>query len=415
MADSAILSRLPARGAAAESVGIPDAFKIPLLDAEGKIHFSLLSNSSGIYSAANTAERLAQGAATPGDFCLQADNDSIYFLKAAPPSLENNWIRLSTVTSTQEDFDSPEFTGIPTAPTAAITAKSTQIATTAFVKNLAASATPLADLGTGAVGVSLKYALEDHRHPTDTTRAPIDSPSFTGTPTAVSPDNDDDGTRIATTHYVKQQALNEFAVRGNLNANNWRITSLAPPVNAGDAVPKSYVDAVQTGLTIREPVKVATPETAGNISLTGTVTTLDGVTLAPGDRVLVKHQNNASRNGIYVVNLGSPWVRSADADSSGEMRNGFCVTATHGDVGANTSWVLVNEGNVVLNSTPINFVYFTTQLGSVGGGAGREIELRKTATHIQWHYVDEASWTDLIALSDLTSLPEDGIIDCGIY
>ena len=169
---------------------------------------------------------------------------------------------------------------------------------------------------------------------------------------------------------MKQQALNEFAVRGNLNANNWRITSLARPVNAGDAVSKSYVDAVQSGLTIREPVKVVTPETAGNISLTGTVTELDGITLAPGDRVLVKHQSNASRNGIYVVNLGSPWVRSADADSSGELRNGVCVTATHGSVGVNTSWVLVNAGNVVLNSTPINFVYFTTQLGAGPPGTG---------------------------------------------
>lgn len=35
-----------------------------------------------------------------------------------------------------------------------------------------ASATPLMD-GTGAVGTSVKYAREDHRHPTDTTRNPV--------------------------------------------------------------------------------------------------------------------------------------------------------------------------------------------------------------------------------------------------
>lgn len=35
------------------------------------------------------------------------------------------------------------------------------------------------------------------------------------------------------------------------------------------------------------------------------------------------------------------------------------------------------------------------------GTDGREIELRKTATHIQWHYVDDPKWINLIALSEL--------------
>lgn len=70
----------------------------------------------------------------------------------------------------------------PTA-TAAIAAddNSTRLATTAFVIGQAASATPQMS-GTGAVGNSLKYARENHVHPTDTSRAPLSSPSFTGTP-----------------------------------------------------------------------------------------------------------------------------------------------------------------------------------------------------------------------------------------
>lgn len=35
--------------------------------------------------------------------------------------------------------------------------------------------------GTAAVGTETAYARGDHRHPTDTTRAPINAPSFTGT------------------------------------------------------------------------------------------------------------------------------------------------------------------------------------------------------------------------------------------
>lgn len=33
---------------------------------------------------------------------------------------------------------------------------------------------------------------------------------------------------------------------------------------------------------------------------------------------------------------------------------------------------------------------------------GREIELQKTATHVQWRYVGDASWTNLVALTDIT-------------
>ncbi len=40
-----------------------------------------------------------------------------------------------------------------------------------------------------------------------------------------------------------------------------------------------------------------------------------------------------------------------------------------------------------------------------GGGSGtdaREIELQKSATYIQWRYVDDAEWINLVALSEIT-------------
>jgi hypothetical protein len=77
---------------------------------------------------------------------------------------------------------SPAFTGEPTAPTATADQNDTAIATTAFVIGQAASADPVAD-GTAAPGTSVKYAREDHVHPTDTTLAPKASPTFTGTVT----------------------------------------------------------------------------------------------------------------------------------------------------------------------------------------------------------------------------------------
>lgn len=65
----------------------------------------------------------------------------------------------------------------------------------------AGSADPLMD-GTKSVGTSAKYAREDHRHPTDTSRAPIASPTFTGTPAAPTAGAPTNTTQIATTAFV---------------------------------------------------------------------------------------------------------------------------------------------------------------------------------------------------------------------
>ncbi len=43
-----------------------------------------------------------------------------------------------------------------------------------------------------------------------------------------------------------------------------------------------------------------------------------------------------------------------------------------------------------------------TGTDGVDGDDGREIELQVNATHIQWRYVGEVSWTDLVALSTIT-------------
>lgn len=79
---------------------------------------------------------------------------------------------------------SPALTGTPTAPTASANTSTTQIATTAFVLGQANSnSATIAVNGTQAAGSSNLYARADHVHGTDTSRAPVASPSFTGTVT----------------------------------------------------------------------------------------------------------------------------------------------------------------------------------------------------------------------------------------
>jgi Collagen triple helix repeat (20 copies) len=53
--------------------------------------------------------------------------------------------------------------------------------------------------------------------------------------------------------------------------------------------------------------------TTANVTLSG-LQTIDGYNLLEGDRVLVRAQSSASKNGIYVASAGT-WTRAADADT----------------------------------------------------------------------------------------------------
>lgn len=97
------------------------------------------------------------------------------------------------------------FTNSPIAPTPTTGDNSTKVATTAYVDAKVGTATPLIN-GTAAVGTSVKWAHEDHVHPTDTTRAPLASPTFTGAPAAPTPAYGDNSTNIATTAWVRANA-----------------------------------------------------------------------------------------------------------------------------------------------------------------------------------------------------------------
>ena len=56
--------------------------------------------------------------------------------------------------------------------------------------------------GSGAPGVSSDYSRGDHVHPSDTSKADIDSPVFTGTPTAPTATVGTNTRQIATTEFV---------------------------------------------------------------------------------------------------------------------------------------------------------------------------------------------------------------------
>lgn len=143
-----------------------------------------------------------------------------------------------------------------------------------------------------------------------------------------------------------------------------KITGLADPTSAQDAATKAYVDATAQGLDVKASCVVAT---TGNITLSGTQT-IDGVAVVAGDRVLVKAQTDAATNGIYVVAAGA-WARSSDADTSAKVTPGMFTFIEGGTVNADSGWVLVTDGPIVLGTTALAFSQFSGA-GSIEAGDG---------------------------------------------
>ncbi len=159
---------------------------------------------------------------------------------------------------------------------------------------------------------------------------------------------------------------------GSLDLNSQKITNLADPVSAQDAVTKSYADALTSGLDVKESCKVAT---TANITLSGTQT-IDGVAVSADERVLVKSQSTASENGIYDCKAGA-WARSSDFDSNTEVTSGAFTFVEQGTVNADAGFVLTTDGSITVGTTGLTFTQFSGA-GAVTAGNG----LQKSGTEI---------------------------------
>lgn len=121
------------------------------------------------------------------------------------------------------------------------------------------------------------------------------------------------------------------------------------------AAVKSYADNLLTGLKWKSAVRVATTAAGTLATSFENGDSVDGVTLATGDRILIKNQSTATENGIYIVAaLGAP-TRSIDTDSGAELE-GAAVLVREGTINADTQWVCSNDGAITLGVTNIAFV-----------------------------------------------------------
>jgi hypothetical protein len=134
---------------------------------------------------------------------------------------------------------SPALTGVPTAPTASAATNTTQIATTAFVKGL------FSDLYGGSVSAGFDTLFEIEA--AIGTKAPLASPALTGTPTAPTPSNADNSTKLATTAYVK--ALFSDLYGGSVGAGFDTLVEIEAAVGAKAPLASPALTGVPTAPT----------------------------------------------------------------------------------------------------------------------------------------------------------------------
>ena len=170
--------------------------------------------------------------------------------------------------------------------------------------------------------------------------------------------------------------------------NSQRITGLADPTGAQDAATKNYVDNVATGLDAKASVRVAstanvtvTYSATGGTSARGQITaapnTIDGISLAANDRILLKDQTTGAQNGIWkVTTLGTGangvWDRATDFDQDAEVTPGSFTFVEQGTVNADTGWVLATDGVITIgggSGTSLTWVQFSSA-GQITAGSG---------------------------------------------
>jgi hypothetical protein len=134
-----------------------------------------------------------------------------------------------------------------------------------------------------------------------------------------------------------------------------KVVNLSAPTADGDAATKAYVDAAIEGLAPKDSCRVGTQS---NLNLASPGATIDGITMATNDRVLVRNQTAAAENGVYVWNgAATPATRSADCSTAAELEQ--AVVSVEEGTDAGTTWRQTSV-NFTLGSGSVTWITFGT-------------------------------------------------------
>lgn len=108
------------------------------------------------------------------------------------------------------------------------------------------------------------------------------------------------------------------------------------------------LNGLRSDIALKAPCRVAT---TAAITLSG-LQTIDGVSLAADDRVLVKNQAVGADNGIWVVMSGT-WDRAPDFDGNSDVVKGTMVRVVEGTVNAGRGFQVTTANPITIGSSSI--------------------------------------------------------------
>ena len=161
----------------------------------------------------------------------------------------------------------------------------------------------------------------------------------------------------------------------NVTITGGAVGGLGSPSSGSDAATKTYVDDLVTGLKSRIICRVAT---TANIDLTADLQngdSLDGITLATNDRVLVKNQTTTTANGVYKVVASGTASRDPNFDTVAEL-SGQLVIIQEGSSNADTMWLCTTDNSGSIGAVTITF----SQVFPSSGGTVTSVGLTQSGS-----------------------------------
>lgn len=301
----------------------------------------------------------------------------------------------NAITSLAAPFNSPAFTGTPTAPTATTGTNTTQIATTAFVNAEIASdtaglaplasptftgvpAAPTASVGTNTTQLATTAFVNAEIASDTAGLAPLASPTFTGVPAAPTASVGTNTTQVATTAFVNAEIASDTAGLAPLASPAFTGVPTAPTAAGGTNTTQLATTAftnaaIASALPGALPVGLITLWSGSIVSIPAGWTLCDGTLGTPDlrDRFIVGAGSTYAVNATGGVNT----VTLTTAQMPSHTHTNTVSTANLAHIHSNTVSTadLSHTHNVVGNSDVQSVVHTHTGTTDSAGTHAHDI------------------------------------------
>lgn len=310
----------------------------------------------------------------------------------------------NAITSLAAPFNSPAFTGTPTAPTAAGGTNTTQLATTAFVNAEIASdtaglaplasptftgvpAAPTASVGTNTTQLATTAFVNAEIASDTAGLAPLASPTFTGVPAAPTASVGTNTTQVATTAFVNAEIASDTAGLAPLASPAFTGVPTAPTATGGTNTTQLATTAftnaaIASALPGALPVGLITLWFGSIVSIPTGWTLCDGTLGTPDlrDRFIV------GAGSTYAVNAtgGANTITLTTAQLPSHTHTGSGTTAStnlaHTHSGTTASTNIAHTHNVIGNSDVQSVVHTHTGTTDSAGAHNHNLQYRNGGT-----------------------------------